>query len=179
MMKKLTAGLSLALMWTPVMAETGFYAGATAGHGTFKETIAGFEFKGSDTGFKLFGGYRFNEYGSLEVSYNDGATPSDTVAGVTIETDASAIQASALWQVPVTDRFEFFLRLSAISWEAENTATDGRFSITVENEGTDFGLGFGAGVFVTPKFGLRAEYEGADFDGTEVRLFSLSGLFIF
>jgi len=182
MIKKLATGVTLALLCLPALAEEpriGFYAGASAGEATLKDNVAGYKIEASDTGYKLFGGYRFNEYGSLEVSYNDGGTPSDTIAGVTIESDSSAIQASALWQVPISDRWEAYLRLSAIAWEAENSATDGRITLTAENDGTDFGWGIGSSLHFTPRFGLRAEYEGAELDGTDVRVVSVGAMFRF
>lgn len=179
MKSKLATGIAMALMCFPVLAETGFYSGVSIGKFSAKDNVAGIELEGSDTGFKVFGGYRFSDYGSLEAAYIDGGTPDDTVRGVTIESDARAVQASALWQVPINPRFEAYVRASIIAWEADTSATNGFFLLTEETDGTDLGLGIGASVFVTPRFGLRVEFEGAEFDGTDVRLLSLSSLFIF
>lgn len=179
MKKKLAMGIALAFACVPAMAESGFYAGLGLGQVTLEDSIAGIEIEATDTGFKLFGGYRFNEYASIEAAYLDAGTPDDRVSGVTIESDASAIQASAIWQVPIGDRFEAYARGSFFAWEAENTATDGRIFVTQNNEGTDFGYGIGGAFDVTPRFGLRAEFEGAHMDGTDLRVLSIGGVFSF
>lgn len=181
MMKKLATGVALALVCLPALAETntGFYAGGGAGRVELKDTIDGVRVELDGTGYQVFGGYRFNDYGSLEVAYLDGGNPDNTVMGWTIESDASAIQASALWQVPISNRFEAYVRFSIISWEAEHTGTNRRAIVTVETDGTDAGFGIGAGFHITPGLGLRAEYGGANFDGTDFRALSLAALFRF
>lgn len=179
MMKKAAAGIALAWVCLPATAESGFYVGVGAGKVTLKDSVAGVDIEATGTGSKLYGGYRFNDYGSLEVAYLDAGKPDDTVSGVTIESDATAIQASALWQVPISNRFEAYVRFSIVSWEAENSATDGNFLITQENDGTDAGFGIGGAFHLTPRFGLRAEFEGAEFDGTDFRSLSIAGLFRF
>lgn len=180
MIKKLATAVTLALMCSPVMAneQTGFYLGGGVGRVTLKDSIAGYRIRATDTGLKVFGGYRFNEFGSLEAAYLE-STPNDSLYGVNIESDASAIQGSALWQVPISNRFEAFVRFSIIAWEAKNSATDGQSLVTQENDGTDLGLGIGAAFYPSPRLGLRAEYEGAEFDGTDFRSLSIEGLFRF
>lgn len=181
MQKKLAIGAVLAFACVPAMAESeaGFYTGAGVAKVTLEEKIAGLEVEGSDTGFKLFGGYRFNEYGSIEIAYLDGGTADDEVFGVLVEVDGSAIQASALWQIPISNRFEAYVRAGVLVWESETSFTVGQATFTDENDGTDFGYGIGAAVHITPKFGLRAEYEGAELDGADLRALSLAGVFRF
>lgn len=180
MKKKCAIAIALACVCSTAVADqVGFYTGAGIGRFTAKDNVQGFGIKGTANGFKVFGGYRFSDYGSLEAAYIDGGTADDTVMGVTIESDARAMQASALWQVPINKRFEGYARFSLIAWEAENSATIGPILLTEENDGTDLGLGIGAVLHVTPSVSLRAEFEGAEFDGTDVRLLSISGLFLF
>jgi opacity protein-like surface antigen len=181
MVKKLATGVALALVCLPAIAETntGFYAGGGAGRVELKDNVAGVHVELTGTGFEVFGGYRFNDYGSLEISYLDAGTPDDTISGVRIESDATAIQASALWQVPINNRFEAFVRFSIVAWDAENTATDGRIIVSQDNDGTDAGFGIGAAFHITPSLGVRAEYDGAEFDGTDFRSLSVAGIFRF
>jgi OOP family OmpA-OmpF porin len=179
MMSKMAKGIALTLICLPAMAESGLYAGIGVGEVTLKDSVAGIDIEASDTGFKVFGGYRINEYASVEAAYLDAGTPDDTVYGVTIESDASAFQASLIWHVPVGNRFEVFVRGSLIAWEAENTATDGRLVFTQDNDGADFGYGIGSAFNFTPQFGLRAEFEGAELDGTDLRSLSIGGVIRF
>nr|WP_298718612.1 porin family protein [uncultured Steroidobacter sp.] len=178
MHKQLATGIALAFVCLPAMAdsEIGFYSGVGVGHVTLKDNIDGVGIKATGTGFKIFGGYRFNEYGSLEVAYLDAGTPDDRISGVTIESDATAIQASAILQIPISVRFEGFVRAGFLVWDAENTARGGGIVLTDNNDGTDLALGIGGAWHVTPKFGLRAELEGAELDGTDLRSLSVSGL---
>jgi OOP family OmpA-OmpF porin len=176
MMKKLAGGIALALACLPATAETGFYAGVSGGQVRLKDSVLGTEIKATGTGYKLFGGYRFNEYGSLEAAYLDAGKPDDTISGITIESDATAWQASALWQIPISPRFEAYARFSVVVWEAENSATDGRVTFSQKNDGTDAAFGLGAAFHVTPRFGLRTEIEGAELDGTDLRTISIGGL---
>lgn len=181
MKNKLAMGVVLSLLSLTAAAEAdiGFYAGGGAGRVTLKDSVSGLKIRAhDDTAYKIFAGYRFHEYGSLEASYLTG-TPSDRVSGILVESDATAWQASGLWQVPISDRFEAYVRFSIVWWEAENSATDGRAIVRYENNGNDAGFGIGAALHITPKLGLRAEYEGADLDGTDLRALSLSGLFRF
>lgn len=178
MMNKLATGVVLASLSLPVLADTnepGFYVGGGAGRVTLEDTILGIHIEAKDTGYKAFAGYRFHEYGSLEASYLTG-TPHDTISGVLIESDASAFQASGLWQVPINNQFEAFVRFSVVWWEAENSWSNGFSRFAYENDGTDIGFGIGAAVHITPKLGLRVEYEGAELDGTDLRALSLAGL---
>lgn len=180
--KKLAAVVSFALLSPSIHAadEPGFYVGIGAGQVTLKDNVLGVEVKGTDMGLKGFAGYRFNEYGSLEATYLDAGTPDDTISGVTIESDARAIQVSALWQIPIRDRFEAYFRISGLSWRAESTAAvNGRTIGRLKNDGTDWGLGLGAAFHVTQNFGLRAEFEGAEFDGTDFRAISIASLMKF
>ena len=179
MQKKSAAGILLSLACVPAMADTGFYTGVGVVQGTLKDNIAGLAVKATDTGFKVFGGYRFNEYGSLEVAYFDGGAPHDTVSGIRVESDGRAIQGSAILHIPMTVRFEGFVRAGFLIWDTENSARVGQLLYTEDNDGTDFSLGIGAAWHVTSRFGLRAEYEGAELDGTDLRAYSLGGLFRF
>jgi OOP family OmpA-OmpF porin len=144
-----------------------------------EEDVAGIEFKGTDTGFKLFGGYQFHENFAAELAFIDAGKPDDTVFGVTIGSDASAVQASLIGTVPVGNRAAIYLRAAILAWEATSTATDGFDYISEDVDGTDFSYGVGARLNFSPRFGLRAEFEGADLDGTDYTFMSLSGVFAF
>lgn len=177
---KLAIGIALALGCVSAVAENaGAYAGLGVGSVTLEDSIGDIDFEATDTGFKLFGGYRFNEYFSVEAAYIDGGTPNDTVFGVTVESDAAAVQGSVIGTVPIGERFGIYLRGSLISWESDNMATDGFTTVTETTDGNDFGYGLGGVFSVTGNFSLRGEFEGADLDGTDLRLLSVSGLFSF
>lgn len=177
---KLATGMALALIALPALAEDpGFYAGVGFGEVTLEEEIGGTEFKGTEAGFKLFGGYRFNEYGSLELAYLDANEVRDTQQGLTVASDAYAFQASAILAVPISARFEGFVRGSFFAWEAENTADEIGFHFSERTEGTDWGWGIGAAFYPAPRFGLRAELERANVGSIDMELLSVSSVLRF
>lgn len=180
MKAKLAIGIVLAVGCVPAMAEnSGGYAGLGIGSITLEDSIGDIDIEATDTGFKLFGGYRFNRYFSVEAAYIDAGSPDDTIFGVNIESDAAAVQGSVIGTLPVSDQFGLYLRGSLIAWESDNTASDGFTTVSESTDGNDFGYGVGAIFSVTQNFSLRGEFEGADFDGTDLRLLSVSGLFSF
>lgn len=177
MLRKLATGIALSMVSLTAIAEAkvGFYTGVGAGKVTLEDDVAGVHIKAEGSGLELFGGYRFNDYASIEFGYNDG-TADDTVSGVHIESDAKAFVGSLLWHSPVGEHFEIYARGSLIAWEAEHTVTFGSLRGELETDGDDLGLGIGAAVHVTPKIGLRAEYFGSKLDGTKLRMLSITGL---
>src|SRR5687767_1974853 len=76
--------------------HSGFYLGGSIGEATNESD----EFKGSDTAFKLTGGYAFNRYFGIEVAYVDAGTQDDTIGPVRVESESSGIIASALVRLP-------------------------------------------------------------------------------
>lgn len=179
MLNKLAAGAVLGLACASAIAEPGGYAGIDIGDITLEDSIGTVEIKRTGTAFRLFGGYRVNDYFSVEFAYHDGESAKDTVRGVRFETDATALAASALVRNPMGTYFETYLRASLIAWDADNLATDGRTRIAQSNDGVDGGYGIGVLCKVTPKLGLRVEYAGAEFDGTEFRSLGVGGVFTF
>src|SRR5688572_29302967 len=74
--------------------EPGFYVGAGVGSGTldFDQndfTVAGLD--DSDTAFKVYGGYTFNEFISVEAAYIDAGEPTEKINGVSLQFDLSAV----------------------------------------------------------------------------------------
>lgn len=176
MTKKLATGIALALVALPALAEEpAFYAGFGVGEVTLEEEISGTELKGKAGGVKLFGGYRFNEYGSLELALFDANEIHDTTQqGVSVGSDMHALQASALLQVPIGGGFEGFVRGSFFAWEAKNSIDDFGLRISQRTEGTDWGWGIGAAYYPGPRVGVRAEFENANIGGIEMELLSLA-----
>ena len=56
-------------------SQPGFYVGAGIGQATLEADDVGFD--ADDTAFKVFGGYSFNDYFAVELTYFDGGAPSE------------------------------------------------------------------------------------------------------
>ncbi len=151
-------------------ADRGFYAGAGLGQmNTEVDDVLGldYDFDEDDVGFKVFGGYRFFPWLSVEGAYLDGGNPSIRESRgdetLKLEMDVWSLVASALFALPVGERFELFVKPGVAYWDAETslsfsspTFSD---SFREDDSGSAFFLGAGAGFDVTDNFGLRLEYE--------------------
>lgn len=172
-------GSTLALLSLTAVAGSGAYAGAGAGQVSAKDSFDGASFDGTDAALKAFAGYHFNDHFALEAAYVDAGAPSDYVYGASIYLDSQALELSAIGILPVSDKVGLFLRGSMLSWDSNVTVIDGYDVYYGGSSGTNFGWGVGMAAQFTRHFGIRAEFEGANLDGTDFRLLSLSAVFHF
>lgn len=156
-----------------------FYAGASIGEATLEtsDSLDGqdFDFEASDTAFKVFGGYMFNDYFGVEVAYYDGGDQDDRfgfdggefgplTAG--IEASLSGFSAQAVGQYPVGP-VDLFAKAGILAWdlEADLEIWDGMgdriYSEDVGDDGSDMIYGVGAR-YNFGQWGVRAEYEIID-----------------
>lgn len=156
------AALSLGAM--QAASAEGFYAGAGLGQSTTK--ING-GFKDDDIGFKIFGGYAFNQNFAAEVEYLNGGKAKED--GVTIKTDGFAV--SALGAIPLNDAFSLFARLGYGTWEAK---AGGLASGKADDEDLLYGLG--AAFNVGQQFQIRLEWEAVDVSGGSFNTIGVNGL---
>lgn len=143
----------------------GFYVGVGVGHSDQKDACD--DISGScddtDTGWKIFAGYEFNQYLSLEGGYADlGESDADTIVlGIPVSADAEItgffLSGIASW--PINDSFSVFGKLGAIYWDVETDADGGGISVSEDENGTDLMFGVGAQYDFTDNIGIRAEWE--------------------
>lgn len=138
--------------------RTGVYVGASLGEATNELG----EFKGSDTAFKLTGGYAFNEYFGVELAYVDAGTQTDTVGPQRIENESSGVIASALLSLPLGERFAVFGKLGYAFYDSDATGRLGDSVTRASDNGEDLAYGIGLELAVARGLRLRAEYEGLD-----------------
>jgi OmpA-OmpF porin, OOP family len=150
-----------------IAADNGLYVGA--GIGDFGIKVGGFD--ASDTGFKVFGGYRFMNYFAAEVEYLDGGTAED--GGFDI--DVSGWNVSGIGRLPIGEKFNVFAKLGMIFWDADLGGIE-----SASDSGEDFSWGIGAGFSFTDQFGMQVEYQGFEIEDTDtVDMISVSASFNF
>lgn len=179
-------------------ADTGFYAGASLGQSKLSDFDAsdldaelasvGITSSSSvddtDTGWKLFAGYRFMKYFAVEGAYvNFGeatahsiiTAPSAGTVDTTAEADAWTL--SALGILPLNEKFSLFARVGLNIWDAEVSATGtgggGSASFSDDADGTDWVYGVGAAYDITQNLSVRGEWERYDLDDTDLDLLSV------
>lgn len=156
-------------------ADSGFYIGVGAGQTNTEVDDflgTGFDFDENDTGFKLFGGYRFFPWFSVEGIYYDGGSPEkkwvfgeEGEESESINLEVSSLVAAAVFALPVGKQFEVFLKPGFAYWDSDvrlsyssPTFSD---SVSFDDTGTAFFIGAGAG-WTSGNAGLRLEYEWFD-----------------
>lgn len=188
MFKRLGLSVFAALGLTATMAahadvQPSFYMGA--GFGSTKiddDGFDGIDFDDSDTGFKVFGGYNFNQNFAVEVSYFDLGEASgsfdDFLGPVTFDVGVSGFSASAVGVLPLSDMFSLFGKLGYASYDIDAHASIGGESGSGSESESDMVYGVGAALGFG-QFGVRLEYEAINVDGGDANMISLSGLFRF
>ncbi len=137
---------------TPAIAadDGGFYAGASIGQFGVDEN----GFSESDTSFKLFGGWMFNQFIGGDLEYIDGGTVRDGDFGI----DSTGFNVSIKGNWPVTEQFDVFAKVGYYFWDADIDVT-GNSGQESNESGSDVSWGIGAGLNFTENLGLVAEYQ--------------------
>lgn len=117
-------------------------------------------FDGKDTGFKVFGGYMFNQYFGVEGAYVDlgeasynGTFFGQPATGGRVE--ITGFNVAALGSYPVTPEFSVFGKIGLFIWDAEASDSIG----LAKADGSDISFGLGVSYNFTRNLGVRAEWE--------------------
>lgn len=179
-MSKLTwaVAMALGLISMPALAaeDQGFYAGAGAGQLSVDSSgdIDGtaFSFDDSDTAFRIFGGWQFNENFGLEAGYVDGGSASETfnIAGtdVDVDIDVTGFDLMLRGVLPMGESFFAFAQAGVIFWDADFKASALGTSESDSDSGEDLAYGAGIGFNFGENAGVRAEYVLYDISDADV-----------
>ena len=170
----LIAGLGVAL-GTHAEDQPGFYVGGSIGEATNESG----DFKGSDTAFKLSGGYAFNKYFTAEVAYVDAGTQDDSIGLVELENESSGVIASALVRLPLAETFAVFGRIGYAFYDSEATARLGNLSERERDSDEDLAYGIGIEFAMGGGLQLRAEYEAVDVSDGDFQIVSAGAVYKF
>jgi OOP family OmpA-OmpF porin len=124
----------------------------------------------SDTSWKLFAGYKFNENFAVEGSYADlgeatfgSIVTAPTTGSVSASWGAKAWSIAAVGILPVTDQLEVFGKIGGHFSNVDLSATGsgGGSTVTVSRDDDGYGLllGVGASYSLTKNIAVRAEWE--------------------
>jgi len=182
------AGIGLALAIPPGASaqESPWYIGGSIGQSRVKLDTGGlsrdlaaagmanngFSANETDTGFKLFGGYRFHPNFAVEGGYAELGkfSASGTVTTfnfvpivplptkVTIEV-GQGLHLAVVGNVPLANQFSVFGRLGAYDMRTEMKVTVSGISSSESARNTGFLLGAGVGYDFTRNVGMRVEWE--------------------
>lgn len=140
---------------TPAFA-TEVYVGLGFGQ-TFVDDGA---FGETDTGYKIFGGARFNPYVAGEIGYFNLGDPESDFFGIvrTFEVKAVAGMLKGIW--PVTKHFDLFGKLGVAYWETDITSSVfGSPTQKTSSDGVDLAYGVGAAYNFGNRWAVLVEFE--------------------
>jgi OOP family OmpA-OmpF porin len=163
--------------------EPGFYVGAGVGSGTldFDQndfTVAGVD--DSDTAFKVYAGYTFNQFISLEAAYIDAGEPTEQINSVTLQFDLSAVNVSVIGHLPLTESFELFGKAGLASYDYDAVLSFNGLTVGGgDDSDQDVSYGFGGAYSFPGPFEIRGEYEFIEIDSGSYDVVSLSGVYKF
>ncbi len=159
--------------------ESGFYVGAGAGYTSVDlcddlRALGATSCDDSDIGFKVFGGFKFNQYFSAEAGYVDLGEATASAPGISLSTEVDGFQIAAVGSYPI-EQFSLLGKVGLYIWDGEVNTTIGNF----DDDGTDIMFGVGGAFHFNPQLSLRGEWERFDIDGDDVDMFSASIIYNF
>lgn len=164
MKHKILTGILASLCATASFAQdSGFFLGVGAGQFNIKiDDVTGTQdFDSDDTVYKIFGGYRFNPYFSVELDYIDLGSPKDTVLNVPVTASINGFAPYAVATIPLGP-IELFGRVGYYFYDVE---VKGNAVVKDSNEDLVYGVGVGLTFF--EKLHTRLEYEFFDIDDVD------------
>ncbi len=142
----------------------GLSLGASYGYVNIEDSDQSFSFDATDTGYKLFGTYMFNNGFGIEGGYIDFGKPDDIFLGQTAKIDAEAWSLYGVGALGLSEKFDLFAKAGVVSWEADSLIDGVRIGA---DDGEDLALGIGASFNADGAFGLRAEFDWFDVDDAD------------
>jgi OOP family OmpA-OmpF porin len=153
----------------PAPDSRGFYLGASLGASHSSDWCGPFldatvvTCDNSSTGYKLYGGYRFNDFVGFEAGYIDlgnfSATLDSSFGAISDKIKLKGATAHAVLFLPVTPEFSVFGKAGSIYWNLKSETYIDSVPANRSDSGFDVAVGIGAQYFLTRHFAVRAEFE--------------------
>ena len=176
------AALMLASPFALAQSEERFYFGASAGasdidRGATEGLITSGTVDGSDSGTKIYGGYRFGPKLALELAYADlgKLTYSGDFFGTPVtagKVKVSGVNTSLVAQHQATRKLGLFAKAGLYAWQAKASDVTGGAPFSAKNDGADLSFGVGADYYFTKNAGARFEWEHFELDPGKASLLS-------
>ncbi len=178
-MRRLIIALLLSL---PVPALAQGYAGIGLGQTTadFPDCDISPNCDDKDTGFKIFGGYRFNQNFALEGGYADFGKSTFSIPGFASGTaEATTIFVQAVGMIPINPTVSLLGKAGLHLWDAKENGQILGTPFSVSDDGTDLAFGLGVQFNFSRQFALRLEWENYDMDTSDIQVLGVSAILHF
>jgi len=155
---------------TPALATSPWYVGASIGYSTIKPKVSGYNTnvltyseKTSDIGFKIFGGYQFDQNWAVEAQYIDLGKYKIDETGTSDNAHATAkvsgVAVNAVGTLPLNEQISLIAKLGVVYGTLKADVFDSVDRSSYKVSKTAPLMGFGAEYKFSPQIALRAEYE--------------------
>lgn len=162
---KLFAGIATVMILSTgaVNAAEGFSAGIGGGRAHMKDACSGLTGISScddtDTSFKIFGGYQFDDNWGLELGYVDFGKATASGAGASGEAKVNGLTLAGVGTLPINDLFSVFGKLGFVRYDLKVSGSSPGVTFSAEDKNSALMYGVGAQYNVTEQVGIRAEWE--------------------
>ncbi|MEM7402069.1 MAG: outer membrane beta-barrel protein [Pseudomonadota bacterium] len=153
------------------------------------EPINRYNIENSSSSVSLFGGFRSNEYFSLQLEYQDelsfGVDNIFTGSSLWIPNstsdrfDSNGLFLSGISSYPINDSGVLYMKGGLFSWEVDSEYYQTSEHYLGENRGTDLFYGLGASYDLNTRFGISAEWERYKMEESEIDYLSTKFRFKF
>lgn len=148
------------------MTEGTFYGGGSVGQASYRCTTSDDDCK--NTGWKIFGGYKFTDNMAVEAGYynlgeEEAKYDSEYYGKMHASAKATGIGVSGIYSQPVAENLEVFGKLGAMFWNVEGELSQdvggSKVSVSDDEDGTSVLFGLGASYKFDDNWGIRGEWE--------------------
>jgi len=167
----------------------GFYIGGSVGNSDIDDEITtglitSGSVDGKDTGFKIFGGYQFDQNFGVELAYVDlgKASYSGSFFGAPVtggKVEVWGLNISAVGTLPLNPSFSLFGKVGLFSWEAEASDVTGGVPFSAKDDGADLSVGLGLSYNFTKNVSARVEWQRFMMDVADADLLSVGIVYKF
>ena len=114
----------------------------------------------TDTGYKIFGGARFNPYVAAELAYFDLGDPEDDFFGIVRTFEVRAFSGWVKGILPVTEHFDLYGKLGVAHWKTDVILSPfGLPAQTTASDGIDLAYGVGSAFSIGRRLAVLIEFE--------------------
>ena len=172
-------GVTLLFAANLANAGEGFSIGASATRASVDVQDVGIDIDGDASGYRLFGGYMFNEKYGIEVGLSTFGEPNDSTIPSDMHVETSSYDVFGVVSYPLSANFSLIGKAGVAYSQTETEVGDDDETET-RHSSTDLALGIGGEYEFTERFAIRGDVEWVDSKNAgAANMISLGGVWRF
>ena len=159
-MKQTILFAMIAALAAPLAAQAqGAYIGGNVGRSEQKADLEGFSFKDTNTAYKLYGGYNFNQNFGIEGGFADLREAEISANRARVASKPRSIYVAATGTLPLNEQFALFGKAGVAQTHVKFSASAPGISESASDNQASAFAGVGASFAVNKNVSIVAEYE--------------------